>query len=436
MRSRTWIALCLALVPAAAIPLAAVAMSGGTPSFTRDVAPIIADKCAGCHQTGGIAPFPLETAKQISSRAGLIGAAVQARVMPPWPPGQRSPAYVGQGARTLSAQQRATIVAWAAKGGKVDGAAREPAAPARPARAARREAAEPPDAGRLPAVGAEGRHRRLPLLPPRPEAGRRRVGHVGADRAGPGEGRASRDPLPRRCRAGLGREGARPRVVRAGLVVLRRHGPARRRHRRGHRRLPEQRELDRRVGARLGREPASRGDGSLASGREPDRDAGALQPPERQCSRPLARAAHRRAGVGGPRAVADDAPPRPGRARLREGRGGAAVRPHRSALRPRPEVRIDCRLHARRPADPVSRIRRDSTRERRVDLRPPDLDADDHPRRRGPHAPARLVDPARAEPRHTAREGAARHPALGLPLAERVHPRALGRGGTRATSYA
>ena len=124
MRSRSWIALCLAAIPAIAIPVAAVAMSGGTPSFTKDVAPIIAEKCAGCHRTGGIAPFPLETAKQISSRSALIGAAVQARVMPPWPPGPRSPAYVGQSARTLTAQQRAAIVAWATKGGKVDGPAR------------------------------------------------------------------------------------------------------------------------------------------------------------------------------------------------------------------------------------------------------------------------------------------------------------------------
>src|SRR5688572_2368360 len=131
MRSRTWIALGLALVPAAAIPLAAVAMSGGTPSFTREVAPIIAEKCAGCHQAGGIAPFPLATSEQISSRAALIGAAVQARVMPPWPPGRRSPAYVGQAARTLTAQQRATLVAWATKGGKVDGPARKPARPER-----------------------------------------------------------------------------------------------------------------------------------------------------------------------------------------------------------------------------------------------------------------------------------------------------------------
>jgi hypothetical protein len=52
--------------------------------------------------------------------------------MPPWPPGKRSPAYVGQAARTLTAQQRAAIVAWAARGGKVDGPARRPAAPDRP----------------------------------------------------------------------------------------------------------------------------------------------------------------------------------------------------------------------------------------------------------------------------------------------------------------
>ena len=132
MFNRSWIGLGLALIPAVAIPVAAVAMSGGTPSFTRDVAPVIAEKCAGCHRTGGIAPFPLETAKQVSSRSALIGAAVQARVMPPWPPGPRSPAYVGQAARTLTAQQRAALVAWAAKGGKVDGPATKPARPRGP----------------------------------------------------------------------------------------------------------------------------------------------------------------------------------------------------------------------------------------------------------------------------------------------------------------
>jgi hypothetical protein len=125
------------LLLALAIPLAGFAASrgsdntsraGATPSFKRDVAPIIADKCAGCHQTGGIAPFPLETARQISSKASLIAAAVTTGLMPPWPPGRRSPAYVGQNTRTLSAPQRATIVAWAKAGGKIDGPARRPPA--------------------------------------------------------------------------------------------------------------------------------------------------------------------------------------------------------------------------------------------------------------------------------------------------------------------
>jgi hypothetical protein len=114
------------------IPLVALAAGGGSespvaaaapPSFARDVAPVIREKCTGCHRVGGIAPFPLETARQISSRSGLIAAAVRARVMPPWPPGARSPAYVGQQDRTLSADERATILTWARAGGRTDGPA-------------------------------------------------------------------------------------------------------------------------------------------------------------------------------------------------------------------------------------------------------------------------------------------------------------------------
>ena len=123
------------VLPALLLPLAAIARSGGdgsggagvAPSFTREVAPVLADKCAGCHRVGGIAPFPLETAEQASSRASLIGAAVQAGVMPPWPPGSDSPAYVGEQERRLSERERATLVAWASAGGKVDGPAAKPA---------------------------------------------------------------------------------------------------------------------------------------------------------------------------------------------------------------------------------------------------------------------------------------------------------------------
>jgi Copper type II ascorbate-dependent monooxygenase, C-terminal domain len=141
MRSTVRIAIAVGMLLALAIPLAALAASRGSdtrvsqlasPSFTRDVAPIIAGKCAGCHQAGGIAPFPLETARQISTRASLIATAVKDGVMPPWPPGRRSPEYVGQAERILSAGQRATIFAWAKAGGKTDGPARRPKAPAPP----------------------------------------------------------------------------------------------------------------------------------------------------------------------------------------------------------------------------------------------------------------------------------------------------------------
>ncbi len=139
-RRATRIALGVASLLALAIPLATLASANrasapsADPSFTREVAPVVREKCTGCHRVGGIAPFPLETARQISSRSDLIAAAVASRVMPPWPPGPRSPAYVGQAERTLSATERSTLLAWARGGGRVDGPAlgRKPLEPIAP----------------------------------------------------------------------------------------------------------------------------------------------------------------------------------------------------------------------------------------------------------------------------------------------------------------
>jgi hypothetical protein len=128
----------VAVLPALAIPLAAIAMSNGeesrisaaaTPSFAKDVAPIVAAKCAGCHQQGGIGPFSLRIAREIGSRAALIEAAVESRRMPPWPPGPRSPAFVGETERTLTTRERSVILAWARAGGPLDGPAQAPKPP-------------------------------------------------------------------------------------------------------------------------------------------------------------------------------------------------------------------------------------------------------------------------------------------------------------------
>ncbi len=119
-----------ALAAAGAVALPAVALlafQGGAeagtaavPRFGRDVAPIIREKCAGCHRLGGIAPFPFRTAKDVASRAPLIAAAIEQGVMPPWPPGKRSPAMAGQSRRTLTAKERSTILRWIAAGARVD----------------------------------------------------------------------------------------------------------------------------------------------------------------------------------------------------------------------------------------------------------------------------------------------------------------------------
>ena len=115
MRSGSRIAIAAVSLGVLAVPIAALAMArgdtsagvhGAAPSFTKDVAPVIAEKCAGCHRVGGIAPFPLQTARQITTNAGAIAGAVQAGLMPPWPPGKRSPAYVGQDTRVLSGSSR------------------------------------------------------------------------------------------------------------------------------------------------------------------------------------------------------------------------------------------------------------------------------------------------------------------------------------------
>ncbi len=98
----------------------AEAGTSAAPSFARDVAPIIRDKCAGCHRLGGIAPFPFRTAKDVASRAPLIASAIRERRMPPWPPGSRSPALVGQAQRTLTSRQRDTILRWISSGARVD----------------------------------------------------------------------------------------------------------------------------------------------------------------------------------------------------------------------------------------------------------------------------------------------------------------------------
>ena len=59
------------------------------PTFTKDVAPILQQKCQNCHRRHHVGPFALETYEQARKRAGDIATVAGERLMPPWKPERR-----------------------------------------------------------------------------------------------------------------------------------------------------------------------------------------------------------------------------------------------------------------------------------------------------------------------------------------------------------
>ena len=123
MRSGTRIAVAAVAVAALAVPLAALAMTRGDQSGRRRAelhARRRADRLREVRRLPSgrwhRAVPASDSASDLDAARGAIAAVVQSGLMPPWPPGKRSPAYVGQSTRTLSAAQRATILAWVKAG--------------------------------------------------------------------------------------------------------------------------------------------------------------------------------------------------------------------------------------------------------------------------------------------------------------------------------
>lgn len=108
-----------------------------TPTWFRDVEPIVQVECTGCHTTNGTGGFVLDQLVT-TSLASIVAQRVSERLMPPWPPGPAGAPIAG--ARTLDDRAVATIVAWEAAGSPAgdpnDHVARTPrgsVVPARPA---------------------------------------------------------------------------------------------------------------------------------------------------------------------------------------------------------------------------------------------------------------------------------------------------------------
>ena len=63
---------------------AAVFGQKSAPSFGKDIAPILYEKCATCHRPGEVAPMSLMTYNEVRPWARAIKAKVVAHTMPPW----------------------------------------------------------------------------------------------------------------------------------------------------------------------------------------------------------------------------------------------------------------------------------------------------------------------------------------------------------------
>lgn len=83
-----------------------------SPTFYKDILPILQDHCQSCHRAGEIAPMPLVTFEQAKPWATAIAHTVQTKMMPPWFADPRYGKFAND--PSLSEQQITKISAWAA----------------------------------------------------------------------------------------------------------------------------------------------------------------------------------------------------------------------------------------------------------------------------------------------------------------------------------
>src|SRR5437762_8080474 len=102
------------------IPLLLLGLSASTsllaaaPTYNKDVAPLLYEKCVTCHRPGEVAPFSLLTYPDAAKRAALIATVTRSRYMPVWKPEPGFGKF--QHERRLTDEQIKMLGEWAASG--------------------------------------------------------------------------------------------------------------------------------------------------------------------------------------------------------------------------------------------------------------------------------------------------------------------------------
>ena len=116
--STTLIGACAALLVVSVAGVASAGAAEGTPTFAKDVAPILYENCVSCHRPNHLAPMSLLTYNDTRPWARAVKSKVLAREMPPWGADSSIRAYKNDA--SLTQTEINTIAAWV-DGGAVEG---------------------------------------------------------------------------------------------------------------------------------------------------------------------------------------------------------------------------------------------------------------------------------------------------------------------------
>jgi thiol-disulfide isomerase/thioredoxin len=107
--------------PGCALDLKPAAPRTAALTYHRDVSRLVQAHCVECHRKDGVAPFSLETYRDVAAHAGEIRRVVERGTMPPWfaAAPAKGPSPWGND-RSLAKSEKADLLAWL-KDGKAEG---------------------------------------------------------------------------------------------------------------------------------------------------------------------------------------------------------------------------------------------------------------------------------------------------------------------------